>query len=461
MKFISSDIRRRIISPERFIPVSFLVTIILGTVLLTLPISSASGQETSLLTALFTATTSVCVTGLVVVDTYAHWSLFGQFVIMVLVQIGGLGVVAVGSMLMLVSKKKFSLGDRMLLGDALNVDLSHGLLGFLIRIFKGTFIVEGVAALLYALAFIPRYGFWKGLWSAIFQAVSAFCNAGMDVIGPNSMIEFRDSGFLMGLTMALIVMGGIGFVVWFDIIDGIKNGIKHRQNPIITLRHLPEHTKLVLVVTAVLLVSGTAGVFAAEYSNPGTIGDMSLGDKLLNSLFQSVTFRTAGFASVPQENLTEISCVIGYILMFIGGSPVGTAGGVKTVTAFLVVMNAISYINGKKEDVIFHRKVSAEMMRKAAAIVTVSASVVFIMTMLLLAGGNVSLTDGLYEIMSALGTVGLTRGLTPSLSAYSRVIVIISMYLGRIGPISLAVFFAKNAGLQNKISHSEGMFYVG
>jgi trk system potassium uptake protein TrkH len=461
MKFISSDIRRRIISPERFIPVSFLVTIILGTVLLTLPISSASGQETSLLTALFTATTSVCVTGLVVVDTYAHWSLFGQFVIMVLVQIGGLGVVAVGSMLMLVSKKKFSLGDRMLLGDALNVDLSHGLLGFLIRIFKGTFIVEGVAALLYALAFIPRYGFGKGLWSAIFQAVSAFCNAGMDVIGPNSMIEFRDSGFLMGLTMALIVMGGIGFVVWFDIIDGIKNGIKHRQNPIITLRHLPEHTKLVLLVTAILLVSGTAGVFAAEYSNPGTIGDMSLGDKLLNSLFQSVTFRTAGFASIPQENLTEISCVIGYILMFIGGSPVGTAGGVKTVTAFLVVMNAISYINGKKEDVIFHRKVSAEMMRKAAAIVTVSASVVFIMTMLLLAGGNVSLTDGLYEIMSALGTVGLTRGLTPSLSAYSRVIVIISMYLGRIGPISLAVFFAKNAGLQNKISHSEGMFYVG
>lgn len=461
MKKRSASLRRILITPERFIPVSFLITIIIGTLLLMLPISSASGEETGVLTALFTATTSVCVTGLVVVDTYAHWSFFGQLVILLLVQIGGLGVVSVGSMLLLVSKKKFSLGDRVLLGDALNVDLNHGLLGFLIRIFKGVFTVEGIAAVLYAIMFIPRYGFGKGLWSAIFQSVSAFCNAGMDVVGPNSMIEFRDSYFLMSLTMLLIILGGLGFVVWFDVIDGIKKGIKNHLSPIVTLRHLPEHTKLVLWATIILILTGTGVVLAAEYNNPETIGNMNLSYKILNSMFQSVTFRTAGFASVPQESLTEISCSVGYILMFIGGSPVGTAGGVKTVTAFLVLMNAFSYIGGKKETVVFHRKVSTELMRKAAAIVTVSLSVVILMTLLLLAFEDIPLTDALYEITSALGTVGLTRGLTPRLGDYSRIIVIISMYLGRIGPISMAFFFAREAGIKNSISHSEGMFYVG
>ncbi len=460
-KKTGASLRRILITPERFIPVSFLLTITIGTILLMLPISSASGESTDVLTALFTATTSVCVTGLVVVDTYAHWSLFGQIMIIILVQIGGLGVVSVGSMLMLVSKKKFTLGDRVLLGDALNVDLNSGLLGFLIRIFKGVFFVEGIAAFLYAIMFIPRFGFGRGLWAAIFQSVSAFCNAGMDVVGPTSMIVFRDSYFLMGLTMLLIILGGLGFVVWFDVIDGIKNGIRHRLGPITTLRHLPEHTKLVLWATIILILAGTAGVMAAEYNNPGTIGEMGFADKLLNSLFQSVTFRTAGFASVPQENLTEISCTIGYILMFIGGSPVGTAGGVKTVTIFLVLMNAFSYIGGQKETVVFNRKVSIEMMRKAAAIVTVSASVVLLMTLLLLGSGNIDLTDALYEIISALGTVGLTRGLTPTLNTYARIIVIISMYLGRIGPISMAFFFAREAGIRNRISHSEGMFYVG
>ena len=461
MKNISAKIRRIIIRPDQFIPISFLLTIIIGTLLLRLPVSSASGEETSLLTALFTATTSVCVTGLVVVDTYAHWSLFGQIVILILVQIGGLGVVTVGSMFMLFSKKKFSLGDRILLGDALNVDLTHGLLGFLVRIFAGTFIVEGLGAILYATAFIPRYGFGKGLWSSIFQSVSAFCNAGMDVIGPNSMIEFRDSFFLMGLTMLLIILGGIGFIVWFDIIDGIKSGIKHRLGPITTLSHLPEHTKLVILATMVLIIAGTAGVMAAEYNNPDTIGNMDLKGKILNSLFQSVTFRTAGFASVHQEKLTEISCSIGYLLMFIGGSPIGTAGGIKTVTAFLVFMNALSYIGGKRETVIFNKSVPTEMMRKAAAIFTISLSFVFLMTLLLMAGGGVGLTDALYEIVSSLGTVGLSRALTPNLSDYGKIIVIISMYLGRIGPISMAIFFAKQAGFKNKISHAEGVFHVG
>ena len=454
------DIKNIRISPGQFIPVSFLVAIIIGTILLMLPISTVPGEKTGLITALFTATTSVCVTGLVVVDTYAHWTAFGQAVILVLVQIGGLGVVAVGSMIMLIGKKKFSLADRKLLGDSLNVEKNRGLLSFLIRIFKGVFFVEGAGAILYAVKFVPLLGPIKGVWASIFQSVSAFCNAGMDIVGPNSMIDFRESRYLMYLTMILIVLGGLGFVVWFDVIDGVRDGVKKRFGPARVFERLPEHSKLVLVMTFILLLTGTVGILAAEYNNPETIGNMNLSDKLLNSLFQSVTFRTAGFAAVPQDMLTETSCVIGYVLMFIGGSPVGTAGGVKTVTAFLVFMNAVSYIRGKKENVVFKHRVSEELMRKAAAVVFVSFCAVTVMTLLLMTRG-VNLTDAMYEVVSALATVGLSRSLTPNLDRFGRLIIITSMYLGRIGPISMAIFFTKGSSSQNKIKHSEGTFYVG
>ena len=449
------------ISPVHLIPVSFLITIVLGTLLLMIPAATVVGKTTDFLTAAFTSTTSVCVTGLVVVDTYAQWSAFGQGVILVLAQIGGLGVVAVGSMLMIIGRKKFSLGDRLLLGDSLNIEKNRGLIRFLKRIFKGVFFVELTGALLYAVKFVPLLGLERGLWASLFQSVSAFCNAGMDVVGPNSMIDFNGSYYLMGVTMVLIILGGLGFVVWFDVLDGIRSAVKNRISPGRMLRHLPEHSKLVLIVTLVLLAAGTLVVFVSEYDNPATMAGMPLPKKLLNSLFQSVTFRTAGFASVPQDGLTESSCLIGYVLMFIGGSPVGTAGGVKTVTAFLVFMNAVSYIRGRKENVIFHKRVSEELMRKAAAVVFVSISMVFVMTLLLMASDGISMTDALYEEVSALATVGLSRGLTPRLSTIGRVIVIISMYLGRIGPISMAIFFTKGAGLDNKVKHAEGTFYVG
>ena len=456
-----SAIRMRRISPAHLIPLSFLVVIAAGTLLLMLPTATASGKTTEFLTAAFTATTSVCVTGLVVVDTYAHWSLFGQGVILLLIQIGGLGVVAVGSMILLLGKRKFTLGDRQLLNDSLNVNKRRGHLKFLLRIFRGVFIVEGIGTLLFCVKFIPKFGFWKGFWASLFQSVSAFCNAGMDVLGPTSMIEYRDSPLIMGTTIALIVIGGLGFVVWFDLIDGVRDGIKKHYRPSQIFWHLPVHTKLVLLMTLSLILIGTLFIFLAEYGNPATLGGMSLPGKLGNSLFQSVTFRTAGFASVPQESLTEISCLAGYVLMFIGGSPVGTAGGIKTVTAFLVFMNAFSYIHKRSENVIFHRRVSEELMRKAAAVVFVSLSAVFIMTVLLLAQGGISLTDGLYEVVSALATVGLSRGLTPKLDDAGRIIIIISMYLGRIGPISMAIFFARGVKAGRKIRHAEGTFYVG
>ena len=449
------------LKPVHYIPVSFLLAIALGTVLLMLPVSSASGTMTDLLTALFTATTSVCVTGLVVVDTYAHWSFFGQLVILILIQIGGLGVVAVGSMIMVVTKHKLFLSNRMLLGDSLNVDSKKGLIHFLKRMFRGVIIVEVSGIFLYAIKFIPMLGFFKGLWASIFQSVSAFCNAGMDIVGPNSMIDFRDSSLLMITTMTLIILGGIGFVVWFDVIEGINNSIKYHYSLKQGFSRLPEHTKIVLLMTAGLLISGSVIIFAAEYNNPDTIGQMSLGGKIMNSIFQSVTYRTAGFASVPQDKLTEISCTAGYILMFIGGSPVGTAGGIKTMTAFLFFINAFSYINGKSENVVFHKRVPEELMKKSAAIIFFSLSAVFVMNMLLMSRGGISHTDALYEVISALGTVGLSRGLTPNLDSIGRIIIIVSMYLGRIGPISMAIFLAKGNTGENSITHANGKFYVG
>ncbi len=449
------------ILPIHMIPLSFLAVILSGALLLMLPAATAPGAETDFLTALFTATTSVCVTGLVVVDTYAHWTVFGQFIILLLIQIGGLGVVSVVSMLFLISRKKFALGDRMLLGDSLNIDKKKGLLSFLLRMFRLVFVVEAAGAVLCAIRFVPDMGFSKGLWASLFQAVSAFCNAGMDVLGPDSLIRYNDQPLILLVTMFLIVTGGLGFVVLLDLIDGCKESVKRRFPPSVFFRHLPEHSKIVLLMSAVLILSGAACFMAAEYRNLGTMGGMNFGQKVLNSFFQSVTLRTAGFATIPQENLTELSCMAGYVLMFIGGSPVGTAGGIKTVTVFLIFMNALSYIRGKKETVVFHKRVSGELMRKASAIFLISLMTVSIMTFLLMTRGGLKHTDALYEVISALGTVGVSRAITPTLDSAGRIMIIISMFLGRVGPISMAIFFTKRTGSPDTVRHAEGTFFVG
>ncbi len=453
--------KRLRISPVHLIPLSFLTVIIIGALILYLPICAAPGCETDILTALFTATTSVCVTGLVVVDTYAHWSFFGQMVIMILAQIGGLGIVSVVFGFVLLTSRNISLGDRMLLKDAMNMNDSRHLLKFLKRVILGTFLVEGLGALLYMIDFIPRLGLKKGMWASVFQAVSAFCNAGMDVVGPDSMISLRTSPLLMIVTMVLIVLGGLGFVVWFDILHGIKAGFMKRFSIRQVITRMPEHTRVVLQITLALLLGGAVIFFVTEYNNPETIGLMDTGDKIMNALFQSVTLRTAGFASVPQDKLTGASCVVGCLWMFIGGSPIGTAGGVKTVTIFLIIMNTRSYISGRNETVVYRKKVSEELMRKASAIVTVSFATIVFMTVLLIATNPVSLEDALYEVVSASATVGLSRSLTPNLNVIGKIIIIVSMYLGRIGPISMAIFFSKKTSIDNKIHYIDGDFYVG
>ncbi|MDC7294852.1 potassium transporter TrkH [Butyrivibrio sp. DSM 10294] len=454
-------IREIKLSPVQIIPASFLLTIIVGTLILMLPICSAKGETTALLTALFTATTSVCVTGLVVVDTYMHWSFAGQLVILILVQIGGLGMIAVASMLMRLTGRKFSLTDRMLLRDAFNLNTDSKLLSFLGEVLKGTFIVEGIGAILYATVFIPEFGVRKGLWRAIFNSVSAFCNAGMDVIGPNSMGDYKDNPIVMTVTMLLIILGGIGFVVWFDVIDKAGEGIRKRFTPKMVIGRLSEHTKLVLSFSMALIFGGMLLFLGLEYNNPETIGNMSIGGKLVNSLFESVTLRTAGFTTFSQSGLSPASCLAAYVLMFIGGSPIGTAGGVKTVTMFLLIMNVRTYVAHQDEKVIFKRRVSEESMRKASAVVFVGVVAVFVLTIALSVVNPVPMEDALFEVVSACGTVGLSRGLTPSLGRAGKIVVIIAMYLGRIGPISLVALFSRNRSGNNRINYSEGNFYVG
>ena len=448
------------LSPLHIIPLSFLAAILAGTLLLLLPWAS-SGRPTDFLTALFTATTSVCVTGLVVVDTYAHWSLFGQVVILILIQLGGLGIISVISLLLMLFHRKISLKNRTLLRDAMNLDSVSGTLRFLLHVVRGTFLVEGIGALCYAFSFVPAYGWSKGLWYSAFHAVSAFCNAGIDLLGPDSLIRYASDGYVLFVTMILIVMGGLGYVVWFDVQHTVKKSLRRRYSPRQMLARFSEQSRLVLLLTFFLILIGTVVVFLAERTNPETLGGMSLPDQLMGSLFQSVTFRTAGFAAIPQDKLTGVSCMAGDILMFIGGSPTGTAGGVKTVTFFLVFLNVFSYISNRDSAVIFKNRVSEELMRKAAAIVFVSLASTLLLTMALMAVSSVSMEDGLFEICSAIATVGLTRGLTPNLNAGGKWIVIAAMYLGRIGPISMALFFSRAKPEKNLIHFADGRFFVG
>ncbi len=444
----------------QLIPISFLAAIIVGTILLMLPVSSASGEGADFITALFTATTSICVTGLVVVDTFAYWSLFGKIVILIMIQLGGLGVITVTSVLMLMINKRFTLSQSLMIHDAFNLDSMSGLIRFLSGVLKGTFAVEGLGALVYMIVFVPKFGA-KGIWYSVFTAISAFCNAGIDILGPDSLISYNTNKIILFNTMALIILGGLGYVVWFDIVKGIVEGRRKGYSLRVINRRFSEHTKLVIWLTAFLIIVGATAVFAMEYSNPETIGNMGAGDKIINSVFQSVTFRTAGFAAVPQQSLRDGSCILGAILMFIGGSPVGTAGGIKTVTFFLAILNTISFIRGRNENVVFGRKVTSDMIHKSAAIITVSFMVTFVFLILLVCIDGVSTVDGMYEMFSATATVGLSRALTPTLSSPGRILVIIAMYLGRIGPISMALFFNNGINDRNLISYAKGRFYVG
>ncbi len=453
--------KKRKLTSAQWIPISFLAAIIIGTLLLMLPAAKVGEGGADITTAFFTSTTSICVTGLVVVDTFAYWTLFGKIVILILIQLGGLGIITVTSVVMVALHRRFSLSQSLLVHDAFNLDTMNGVIRFLIAVFKGTLVVEGLGALVYMITFVPKFGFLRGVWYSVFTSISAFCNAGIDILGPDSLISYQDNPLVLCNTMMLIIMGGLGYVVWIDVFRNLRTGIRRNYSPITIIKHFNEHTKLVLALTLGLILTGAVLVFALEYNNPDTIGEMGIGGKTINSVFQSVTFRTAGFASVPQDALRESTGVLGCFFMFIGGSPVGTAGGVKTVTMFVVFLNVISFIRNRKENVAFGRKVTSGMIHKASAIVMVSFSVTIVFMITLMITDNLPLIDSMYETFSATATVGLSRAVTPTLSIIGRWVIILAMYLGRIGPISMALFFRYDTKDRNQISYAEGKFFIG
>ena len=440
------------LTTTQIIMLSFLAVIFLGSLLLSLPISSADGEAVPYLDALFTATTATCVTGLVTLTTASTWSVFGQAVILVLIQVGGLGVVTIMSALMILLQKRMGIGDRLLLQDAFNLNSLSGIVRFVKRVILGTALVEGIGALLYMTVFVPEFGL-RGIWIAVFTSISAFCNAGMDIIADNSLCSYATNPIINLVTCALIVLGGIGYIVWWDVM-GLRKGAAGR-------RRLSLHSKIAISTTLLLIFGGGLLILLFEYHNPRTIAELSLFDKLQVSLFQSVTTRTAGFATVPQQDLTNASSILCLLLMFIGGSPVGTAGGIKTVTIAVLVASALSSVQNRQEVTLFQRNISKQAVSKAVAVTTMSFVILFTSTLLLSAVSPGEPLDILFETVSATATVGLSRDLTPYLNAYGKVIIIGTMYLGRVGPISLALALNSGKKQQNIIKNPTEEISVG
>lgn len=445
------------LTTTQLILLSFLIAIVAGSLLLMLPISSATGLSVAYVDALFTATTAVCVTGLVTLPTVSSWSFFGQFILLILIQIGGLGIITIMSGLMISLHKKMGMKERILIQDAFNLNTMSGMIRFIKKVLFGTFIVEAIGAVLYMLVFVPEFGL-RGVWISVFNSISAFCNAGIDVLSENSLMDYGTHPLVLSVTNSLIILGGIGYVVWWDVLRVLK---EFKTKKMRCLSGLTLHSKIALSMTVFLLVSGTVLFFIFEYSNPLTMMNYSLFDKVQASFFQAVTTRTAGFATFPQENLTNASAFVSLLLMFIGGSPVGTAGGVKTVTIAVLIYAAFATIKNEEEVVLFDRTIAKKTISKSVAVVFVSFMIMCISTILLSSVTDAPMLDILYETVSATATVGLTRNLTSTLNLWGKLIVIVTMYFGRVGPISMIIAFNTSKDKKNIIKNPTEEISVG
>jgi potassium uptake protein, TrkH family len=443
------------LDPTRIIVLSFAILIFVGAVLLTLPQASRDGKSIGFLNALFTATSASCVTGLVVVDTYNHWSLFGQLVVISLIQVGGLGIVTLASFFSILMGRKMSVRSMVLAQESINYFSFDSVLRMVKYIIIMTFGVELIGAALLSISFVPMFGA-KGLYLGLFHSISAFCNAGFDLMGIQgngdfvSLTSFNNNPLVIYTIGALIVIGGLGFLVWRDLFEYRKN------------KSLYLHTKVVLVISAILIVSGTILFFVFECGNPATMGKLDFWGKVNSAVFQSITPRTAGYNSLPLNDMNEISKFTTIILMFIGAAPGSTAGGIKVTTFGVILFAVISQIRGSNETTIFKRKVNSTIVFKALAITALSASLVFIVTSIMLAIENKPFLNVLYEVTSAFGTVGLSTGLTPTLHSSSKLLLVLTMFLGRVGPVTFAIALSLRANRKDSaITFPEGKIVVG
>ena len=439
------------LNTAQIITLGFAGVIILGGLLLWLPFCTAPGYHTSFTDAMFTATTSVCVTGLVTVVTATQWTLIGKIIILVLIQIGGVGLISLGSIIFISLRKKISLRNRRIIQESYNMDRMSGMVNLVRKVLLCVLGAEGIGAVCYSFRFIPQFGPVKGIGYSVFTAVSAFCNAGIDLIGEDSLAPYVADPVVNFTTIGLVIMSGLGFVVWWDIWDKIKQVVRGKLPLNRAFKTLRLHSKMVLVMTVSLIVGGTVLIFLFEHGNIYSIGAYSTGTKWMASLFQSVTTRTAGFFTVPQDQLREGSRLFSCFLMYIGGSPVGTAGGVKTVTVAVVLLSCGSILAGHEDTECFRRRIPMNIVRTALSVCIGGLLLVLVGTLaLMVAEPEATIMQATYEVVSATATVGLTAGLTPKLHIAGKFIIIALMYMGRIGPITITLMIAGSIKRRNE-----------
>ena len=447
-------VRRKADHGTRVLVLFFLLTILLGSILLSLPVASADGKSCGGLTAVFTATSATCVTGLSVVDTYTQWSRFGQMVLLLLIQVGGLGSMTFVSVFYFLLRRHIGLRERLILQQAMALNELDGVIRLVRLVLAGTFLIEGIGAVVLSLRFAAMVPAGEAVFMGVFHAVSAYCNAGFDLMGvwaPGSSLSlFVGDWVVNGTIMLLIVLGGLGFFVWNDLLI-------HR----LRWRRLSVHTRLVLLITAAMIVGGGAALLAVEWSNPETLGGLSTGKKLLAALFQSVTTRTAGFYTVDQGSLTGSGKLISTLLMFVGGSSGSTAGGIKTVTVGVLFLTAIRALRGRSEVVVFGRKIPQEQVNSALSIFLLVVSLGLLGGVAVSSGNGVPLADAIYETVSAICTVGLSTGITAGLNTSSKILLIVYMFFGRVGIMTISFAFMTKTPPANAIRRPETRVLIG
>ena len=463
VNYIHSLLNFKRFSTAQKIALSFLMVILIGTVLLMMPIAHQNHQVYPFIDSLFTATSATCVTGLVVDVTASEFTLFGQIVIMLLIQIGGLGLMTLMAVFILLLKSRLSMHEKIAMKEMLNQEQVFNMHRFLLDILKYTLLFEGGGMILLSFRFIPEFGLFSGLFKAMFLAVSAFCNAGFDILGSVSLMEYAHDPLVMFTIMALIVLGGLGFAVWFDLRDKLKL-LFRRQLKLNRLRKsLSLHTRIVLDMTLLLIFVTAALLFLLEWDNPGTLASFNWWEKGMNALFESVTLRTAGFAGVNYGALTLASKFLMIIIMFIGGSPGGTAGGIKTTTLAVLVIYIISNLRGRTHTVLFRRTISMDIIVRAMGIFFINLMTLLVGIFLLCIFEKHDFIELAFEAVSAMATVGLTLGITSSLTLGGKIIIILLMFIGRIGIMTLVLSLFSHHGKQknNNVVYPNGSILVG
>ncbi|MBE5773828.1 MAG: Trk family potassium uptake protein [Clostridiales bacterium] len=439
-------------NPLPMIALGFAGVILLGSFLLALPVASATGVCVPWFDALFTATSAVCVTGLVVVDTGTTYSTFGHVVIMVLIQIGGLGFMTFLTLLFTVMGRTISLRERIIMRDSMNEDAIGGVVRLIRWVALSAFTVEAAGAVVFSVRLIPMYGPAKGLFFSVFHAISAFCNAGFDLFGNySSLTGFRGDVLMNFTAMALVVIGGLGFGVLGDI----------RRNRRFSKFRL--HTKLVLTTYFALMAAGFLTVLGIEWSNPATLGPLPAWEKMLAALFQSVTWRTAGFNTIDQQGLRDATKLLGGFFMLVGAAPASAGGGVKVTTIAIAFLTVRMVARGESGITIFGRRIERQLIQRTMAILFIAMAVVFVdVCALSLMQPEADFIDLFYECVSAMGTVGISAIGSSALRPLARMMIILTMFIGRVGPLTMALLFAhRQARSREMVRYPEEKIMIG